>query len=83
MEGDIKNCFGSVDHKILFSLLSKKITCTKTLALIKSLLTAGYVTPQGVFHKTDKGIPQGLIPGPVLCNIYLTEIDNFIKAIIS
>jgi len=81
IEGDIRDCFGSIDHKILLTILNRKIKCEKTLKLIKILLEAGFFL-KGVYNKTDIGVPQGTIVGPVLCNIYMSEFDSFIEGLI-
>lgn len=83
IEGDIKNCFGEMDHKILLDLLAQKIKCKKTLELFRSLLTMGFVDSNGKYHPTRVGIPQGSIPGPVMANIYLNEFDKYMEELIA
>jgi len=78
IEGDISNCFGSIPYSIIFSCLKKKIGCEKSLALINKLLTSGYIDGNGVRLKNKIGIPQGSIPGPILANIVLHELDIWI-----
>lgn len=41
IEGDISDCFGSLDHDILLSILSEKIHDNRFLRLIGNLLKAG------------------------------------------
>jgi len=79
IEGDIKNCFGEIDHGILIETLGKKVSCQKFLKLIENLLKTGFIdTVTGERRRRTKGVPQGCIPGPVLANIYLTHLDRFI-----
>ncbi len=63
-------------------ILSKDIKCTKTLALIKSLLRAGYVSDMGELTSPYIGAPQGSVLSPLLCNIYLHYLDLFMEDII-
>ena len=77
IESDISECFPTVKHDILISLLRKRISCDKTIALINNLLKAGYID-LGIFCKGKMGISQGSILSPLLCNIYSHELDKFL-----
>ena len=77
IESDISECFPTVKHDILISLLKKRISCDKTIALINNLLKAGYID-LGIFCKGKMGVSQGSILSPLLCNIYLHELDEFL-----
>jgi len=77
IEGDISKCFDKIDHSILQGLLNKRISCDKTLTLINRGLKAGFID-LGKFTKTKLGTPQGSILSPILCNIYLHELDLFL-----
>jgi retron-type reverse transcriptase len=77
IEGDIKGAYDSVDHEILMTILSKQISCTKTLKLIKSGLKAG-ISDMGQNFDSFLGIPQGGIASPILFNIYMHEFDEYI-----
>src|SRR6201994_1373797 len=43
IEGDISDCFGSVDHDILMGILAEKIDDQRFLRLVRHMLTAGYL----------------------------------------
>lgn len=77
IESDISKCFPSLDHEILITLLRKRISCDKTIALIKNLIEAGYVD-LSIFSNNKVGTQQGSILSPLLCNIYLQELDQFL-----
>nr|YP_010338873.1 hypothetical protein MW410_mgp16 [Bangia atropurpurea]UNJ18840.1 hypothetical protein [Bangia atropurpurea] len=77
IKGDISKCFDEINHSILLGLISKKISCEKTITLIHRGLEAGFID-LGVFIKTKMGTPQGSILSPILCNIYLHELDLFL-----
>ena len=43
VEGDISDCFGSLDHEIMVRILSEKIHDNRFLRLIRNMLEAGYL----------------------------------------
>jgi retron-type reverse transcriptase len=73
---DIKGYFNNINHEILMELLKKKIEDTQFLNLIRDMLKAGYVE-DWQYHETYSGTPQGSIVSPILANIYLHELDEF------
>lgn len=75
---DINGFFDNVDHDILINILSKRIDDKRFLALIENLLNAGYME-QWNFNNTFSGTPQGGICSPILANIYLNELDEFVQ----
>jgi len=77
VEGDIKGCFDNIDHSVLINVISKKIKDMRFLNLVRSFLKAGYME-NWKYHETYSGCPQGGIISPVLANIYLNELDNYI-----
>ncbi len=77
IEMDIKGFFDNVDHDILMSLLAKNIHDKKLLKLIRNMLNAGLLH-NGEFQETEMGTPQGSLCSPLLANVYLTELDQFI-----
>ena len=83
IEADLTKCFDSIPHEKLLEILSKRIKCAKTLALIKSSLKAGY----GVVGKhpiyENLGTPQGSVLSPLLCNVYLHELDVFVEGLMA
>jgi retron-type reverse transcriptase len=60
IEGDISDCFGSLDHRILISILSEKIHDQRFLRLIRHMLKAGYLE-DWEYHDTLSGTPQGAL----------------------
>lgn len=65
---DIKKFFASVDHMILLRLLELKITDQDILWLLKE-----------VIKSFPQGIPLGNLTSQVFANIYLNELDQFVK----
>ena len=78
IEGDISDCFGSFDHEILLGILAEKIRDQRFLRLIRNMLKAGYLEDWD-YHETLSGCPQGGVVSPVLSNIYLNKLDEFIE----
>lgn len=67
---DIKKFFASVDQRILLNLIKKKIEDQDLLWLIDNILAS--------FSK-GIGIPIGNLTSQIFANIYLNELDQFIK----
>lgn len=80
IEGDIKGFFDNINHQVLINLLRKKIQDERFLNLISKFLKAGYIE-DWKFHNTQSGTPQGGIISPVLANIYLHELDEYMEDI--
>jgi group II intron reverse transcriptase/maturase len=79
IEGDIADCFGSLDHRIMVSILSEKIHDGRFLQLIRRMLQVGYLE-DWVYGATLSGAPQGGVASPILSNIYLDRLDRFIES---
>src|SRR5258706_10616353 len=78
IEGDIADCFGSLNHDLILAALAEHIQDGRFLNLIKKLLDAGYME-DWKFHKMLSGVPQGSILSPVLSNILLSKLDRFVE----
>ncbi len=70
MEGDIAQCFDSLDHTVLLNILREKIHDNRLVRLIENLLKAGYLE-EWRYNATLSGSPQGALISPILANIYL------------
>jgi group II intron reverse transcriptase/maturase len=78
IEGDISDCFGSLDHDRMIEILAEKIHDARFLRLMRNMLTAGYLE-DWVWGATYSGAPQGGVVSPVLSNIYLHKLDEFVE----
>jgi RNA-directed DNA polymerase len=78
IECDISSYFDTVHHRKLMQLLQGRLKDRKMLDLIWKFLRAG-VMERGLFHQTERGVPQGGIASPLLANIYLHEFDKFLE----
>lgn len=72
---DIEKFFASVDHNILKQLLTKKIKDFDILCLLEEVIDSFNMT-------VGKGIPLGNLTSQVFANIYLNELDQFVKHIL-
>lgn len=69
---DVRQFFASIDHMILIELIQNKISDKQTLDLIKVIINSHSLS-------TDKGIPLGNVTSQLFANIYLHELDWFMK----
>lgn len=87
IEGDFSKCFDSFNHEILISIIRRRITDQKFINLLYKLLKAGYLQTESPTHTNTVlpklGTPQGSIVSPMLANIYLHDLDSYIKDLIT
>ncbi len=81
IEGDISDCFGTLSHDLLISLLSEKIHDGRFIRLMKQLLDAGYLEDWR-FNQTLSGVPQGSVVSPILSNILLNKLDHYVETVL-
>jgi group II intron reverse transcriptase/maturase len=81
VEGDISDCFGSLDHDVLRSILAEKIHDNRFLGLLRNMLQAGYLE-DWEWNATLSGAPQGGVAFPILSNIYLDRLDKFVETVL-
>jgi len=77
IEGDISGCFDHIDHARLMDILREKIVDNRFTLLIEALLKAGYLE-EWSHNATLSGTPQGGIVSPILANVYLDRLDQFV-----
>ena len=75
LQCDIRKFFPSVDHDLLFGMLSNKIKDAKVLWLAKLIIKSA---ERGIPHYS-KGLPIGNLTSQFFANLYLNEMDYFIK----
>ena len=76
IEGDIKECFSSINRKILMKLLRVRIADRKLTDTIYKFLKAGY-QENGLTYKPSVGTQQGSVISPLLANVCLHELDKW------
>ncbi len=73
LKADIKHYFETVDHEILVNILKKKIKDDKIIWLVNQILSNYDAEIKG------KGMPLGNLTSQFLANVYLNELDYFVK----
>jgi len=81
IEADIADCFGSLDHSVLLGILGEKIHDNRFLRLIRNMVQAGYLE-DWEWNATHSGTPQGGVVSPLLSNIYLHRLDDFVETVL-
>jgi group II intron reverse transcriptase/maturase len=77
IEGDIVGCFDNIPHGHLMKAVEQRIADEKVLKLIRAFLAAGYLE-QWQYHRTYSGTPPGGVLSPLLCNIFLHQLDEYV-----
>jgi hypothetical protein len=69
---DVRQFFASIDHEILMQLIEARIEDERTLQLLRTILLS---------HGAElgRGIPLGNVTSQLFANIYLHELDWFMK----
>src|SRR5574341_30303 len=81
IEGDLSDCFGSLDHDIMVKILSEKIHDNRFLRLLRNMLKAGFLDDWR-WNPTLSGAPHGGVVSPLLSNIYLHKLDVFVETVL-
>lgn len=76
LKADIKHYFDTVDHEILFRLISKRVKDDSVLWLTRTILEHYHAKEFG------KGMPLGNWTSQFFANVYLNELDQFVKHIL-
>jgi group II intron reverse transcriptase/maturase len=78
---DIKGFFDNINHtKLIRQIWALGIRDKKLLCIIKEMLKASVILPNGEKIYPTKGTPQGGILSPLLANIALNELDWWIAS---
>ncbi|HIH48180.1 TPA: hypothetical protein HA296_01095 [Candidatus Woesearchaeota archaeon] len=74
LKADVKKYFETVDHDILLRTIQKKINDQRVIWLIRKILG----NPLGK-ERSGKGMPLGNLTSQFFANVYLNELDQFVK----
>jgi len=70
-KADIKHYFEEVNHEILLKIIRRKISDGKVIWLIEKIIKN--------FNNQEKGMPLGNLTSQFFANVYLNELDYFVK----
>ena len=73
IELDIRDFFGTLDHKHLRAFLDRRVRDGVIRKAIDKWLCAG-VMEEGSISRSESGTPQGGVISPILANIFLHEV---------
>jgi len=72
LHGDVDDFFGSIDHEILLTKIKKVVSDERYFNLSKNIIKSFHCVP-------GKGLPLGNLPSQLFANLYLHELDYFVK----
>ncbi|MBI2583243.1 MAG: hypothetical protein HYW25_01125 [Candidatus Aenigmarchaeota archaeon] len=73
LKADVKHYFDSVDHEVMMQIIRRKIKDESVLWLIRKILDNHNCKTPG------KGMPIGNLTSQFFANVYLNELDYFVK----
>ena len=74
---DVQKFFDSVDHDILLTMLKRRIKDADTVWLLREIINGFSLGPGPLFG--SKGLPIGNLTSQLFANVYLNELDQFMK----
>jgi group II intron reverse transcriptase/maturase len=75
VETDIAECFSAIPHDRLIQAVQERVVDQSVLKLLRAMLRAG-VLESGTVRHPDTGTPQGGVISPLMCNVYLHQLDR-------
>ncbi len=81
VEGDIKACFDEISHPALMCRVGRRVGDSRVLGLVKAFLKAGILGEDKALRETNAGTPQGSILSPLLSNVALSVLDDYVAGL--
>ncbi len=81
LQCDISKYFDSINHDVLIKLLERKIKDENILQLCREIIASNKKAcpPSLCSGVSWRGIPIGNLTSQLFANVYLNELDNFVK----
>jgi group II intron reverse transcriptase/maturase len=76
VEGNIVSYFDKINHATLMEIINSKIKDQQVIDLLWKFLRAGVIVNEK-YQATNLGVLQGAIISPILSNIYLDKLDQY------
>ncbi|MDP1696088.1 MAG: reverse transcriptase/maturase family protein [archaeon] len=76
LKADIKHYFQEVNHEVLLKIIERRMNDKEVICLIKKILANLAVNRGG---ERQKSMPLGNLTSQFFANVYLNELDYFIK----
>ena len=77
VDADLKGYFDSIPQDKLLAAIGEKIADSRVLGLIEAFLKQGVMETAQGWQPTERGTPQGAVLSPLLANIYLNPLDQY------
>lgn len=74
---DVRKFFETIDHKILLSIIHKRIKDADAMWLLEEIIESFASCHSTISER--KGLPIGNLTSQLFANIYLNELDQFVK----
>lgn len=74
LKGDVKKYFNTINRDILLKLIRERVICDRVFEIIKSIVLSFQPIPE-----INAGIPLGNITSQIFANIYLNQLDKYVK----
>ena len=81
IEGDICDCFSSLDHDVMVRILSEKIRDNRLLRLDQQRAESRVPGRLALSQDSERGSRGGVV-SPVMCSIYLHKLDEFVETVL-
>lgn len=75
VDADIRHCFDAIPRQPLLDEVTRRLDSPEAASLVAQCL--GWDTQHA---REERGIPQGSVLGPWLCNVYLWQLDDAMSA---
>ena len=83
LKADIRHYFQEVNHEILMEIIKRKISDEKVIFLVRKILENRNSKRErerdAGFCIKEKGMPLGNLTSQFFANVYLNELDQFVK----
>ena len=77
---DVRKFFDNIDKDILFNILKRKIQDKKLLWLLREIIYSNCTKEEKEnIQEKKKGLPIGNYTSQIFANIYLNELDQYVK----